>query len=332
MNPLVTVGLPVYNGEKYLSQAIESILCQTYRHFELVISDNASSDGTRDICLGFAAEDSRIHYIRQDMNNGVVSNSNAVCRYARGEYFRWASDDDYTTPDHLEKCVAVLESHPESVAAYTRTVWLEGDTQTERSEGLDIDSHSPVDRFRNCLLQMGRCNVPYGLIRTHALNATRLFGLYVGSDVDLMLELSLYGTFVEIPEPLFFRRLHSSAASQMDEDGLHQHYFPGEEGQLRWDAWIRLRQRLRSVWRAPLPWQQKLRAIAIVSKHFYWDRRLWMAELAAALPFRRRQATAGRTRSSATGTNAADLRSTSGDWLAREARESCEPSHTVGSK
>lgn len=291
MNPLVTVGMPVFDGEQFLAQAIESILGQRYRHFELVISDNASTDKTEAICRKYLALDSRISYHRQPRNLGVVHNSNEVFRSAQGKYFRWASYDDYTTLDHLEKCVDALESCPKAVASFSHTVWIEGDEQSERSENLHVTSDDPVARFANCLAEMSKCNLPYGLIRTKTLRATRLFGDYIGSDIDLMLELSLYGTFVEIPEPLFFRRLHDEAASQLGDVALMQHYFPGQENRFRWDAWSRHRQRAQAILRSPISWRQKMQALAIVGRHFCWDRQRLLAEVRAAAPWHRRKTT-----------------------------------------
>ncbi|MDA0658586.1 MAG: glycosyltransferase [Planctomycetota bacterium] len=289
MNPLVTVGMPVFDGERFLAQAIESVLDQRYRHLQLVISDNASQDSTEAICKKYLALDSRISYLRQPRNLGVVRNSNEVFRAAQGKYFRWASYDDYTTLDHLEQCVDVLESHSEAVATFSHTVWIEGTRESERSENLHVTSDDPVARFSSCLAEMSKCNLPYGLIRTKTLQATRLFGDYIGSDIDLMLELSLYGSFIEIPEPLFFRRLHDEAASRLGDAALRQHYFPGQEDRYRWDAWSRHLQRVQSIFRAPLSWTQKLQALTIIGRHFCWDRERLLGELRAVAPWQHKK-------------------------------------------
>jgi glycosyltransferase involved in cell wall biosynthesis len=92
--PRLTVGLPVYNGEKYLAESLEALLGQSYEDFELIISDNASTDGTADICRRYGEQDSRIRYVRQSRNIGCAPNHNFVVKEARGELFKWASDDD----------------------------------------------------------------------------------------------------------------------------------------------------------------------------------------------------------------------------------------------
>ena len=92
--PMITVGMPVYNGDKYIEQAIESILSQTFGDFEFLISDNASTDRTREICLDYAVSDSRIHYLRNDVNLGAARNYNRLFEIGSAPYFRWMNADD----------------------------------------------------------------------------------------------------------------------------------------------------------------------------------------------------------------------------------------------
>ena len=116
----VSMGMPVYNGERYVAEAIESVLQQTFGDFELVISDNGSTDSTRSICEGYAARDPRVRYFRSDANRGATWNFNRVVELSRGEYFRWAAHDDRIRPEYLERCVAVLDADPEAVLCYTQ--------------------------------------------------------------------------------------------------------------------------------------------------------------------------------------------------------------------
>lgn len=92
--PKVSIGMPVYNGEKYIIKALDSLLSQEFRDFELIISDNASTDRTRDICIEYALRDPRISYIRQDCNIGAISNFKYVLSKSKGEFFMWAAVDD----------------------------------------------------------------------------------------------------------------------------------------------------------------------------------------------------------------------------------------------
>ncbi len=206
--PRVSIGLPVHNGAKYLAAAIESILHQTYGDFELIISDNASSDETADICKGFASSDSRITYFRQDRNIGAGPNHNYCARRASGEYFRWASDDDLIEPEYLARCVAALEADREAVLCHsvTRIIGDKGEALVALLPGLD--SPRPSDRLAAIILKPHWCVDVFGVIRTSALVETNLMSGYFGGDKALLAELALRGRFLRIPEPLFINRDH----------------------------------------------------------------------------------------------------------------------------
>jgi glycosyltransferase involved in cell wall biosynthesis len=120
MKPLVSIGLPVYNGGRYLAEAIESILSQTYRHFELIIRDNASTDDTEQICRRFAALDHRIRYFRNAANLGLSRNFNLTAERASGKYFRWAACDDHIAPEYLARCVEALEADATIVLCHSQ--------------------------------------------------------------------------------------------------------------------------------------------------------------------------------------------------------------------
>src|ERR1043165_2318071 len=121
VTPRVSVGMPVYNGERFLRQAVESILGQTFRDFELIISDNGSTDATQQLCEEFAAADSRVRYIRHDKNRGAIFNWAHVVDAARAPYFKWASANDISAPRLLELCVQCLDTQPAVVVAYGPT-------------------------------------------------------------------------------------------------------------------------------------------------------------------------------------------------------------------
>src|SRR5215831_11779077 len=117
--PRLSIGLAVYNGENFLAQSIEALLGQTYEDFELIISDNASTDGTAGICQRYAKQDSRIRYFRQPRNVGSAPNHNFTIHQARGELFKTASHDDLYARDLLRVCVAALDERPEVVLAHS---------------------------------------------------------------------------------------------------------------------------------------------------------------------------------------------------------------------
>ncbi len=124
--PRLSVGLPVYNGDGFLAQSIEALLGQTYEDFELIISDNASTDGTADICRRYEKQDPRIRYYRQERNIGCAPNHNFVIQQARGELFKTASHDDLYARDLLRLCVDALDEHPQVVLAHSWSAVIDG--------------------------------------------------------------------------------------------------------------------------------------------------------------------------------------------------------------
>jgi glycosyltransferase involved in cell wall biosynthesis len=120
-NPRLGIGLPVFNGENYLEETLVSLLSQTYSDFELIISDNASTDGTGDLCRAYAARDRRIKYYRNSTNIGATQNWYRVFDLSCAEYFAPAAHDDLYAPDYMEKCIAVLQQDPSVVVCYSKT-------------------------------------------------------------------------------------------------------------------------------------------------------------------------------------------------------------------
>jgi len=214
--PRVSIGLPVFNGEKYLAEAIDSILVQTYSDFELIISDNASTDRTPEICQVCAANDARIRYYRNSKNLGASPNFNRVFEWSSGEYFRWAAHDDLIASDFLARCVAVLDQNPETVLCYPKATAID-----ENGMFLDIydprpdtSSPRPHERFRNLILSPHMALQIFGLIRASALRKTSLMGNYPSSDEVLLAELALLGRFYEVPNRLFLTRIHPGQSTK----------------------------------------------------------------------------------------------------------------------
>jgi glycosyltransferase involved in cell wall biosynthesis len=213
--PALTVGLPVYNGEVYLRDAMDALLRQTYTDFELVISDNASTDSTAQICQEYAANDERIRYVRQPENIGAAPNHNVLVSYARGRYFKWASHDDLYAPTLLEACIAALDDHPEAVLAHCADAVIdETGAVVERPPYL-LDTHDPRAAVRlRSLLRCPGGNDFYGVIRTEVLRNVRPHGTYYNADRTFMAGLVLAGPFAHVPETLYFRREHDARASR----------------------------------------------------------------------------------------------------------------------
>jgi glycosyltransferase involved in cell wall biosynthesis len=265
----VSIGLPVFNGEQYLRELLDSLLEQDFEDFELVISDNASTDATADICLRYAREDPRIRYSRADRNLGAAANYNRVFALANGEYFKWAAHDDRYEPTYLRRCVETLDRAPESVVlCYPSTVLIDGAGSVLRGhkDNLDLRAREPHRRLRQFVKHWGLCNVVYGLVRASALEKTQLIEKYVGSDVTLLAELALLGEFWEIPEPLFFRRIHAGCSRQGDltDEEAALWFDPESEGLGMLSPGNRVfLEILGSIARGPLDVGEKLQCLAV---------------------------------------------------------------------
>jgi glycosyltransferase involved in cell wall biosynthesis len=212
----VTIGLPVYNGERYLSEALDSILGQTFRDFVLVVSDNASSDRTVEIVESYAALDDRVVVLRSPANRGAAWNFNRTFEVCRSPYFKWAAADDLMAPTCVERCLDTLTQAPPSVVlAYPRTRLIddEGREIGELVDKLATAPDAPVHaRLRHVVANAVYGNLAFALMRSEALRRTRLHGSFPSSDYVLLAELALVGAFVEVPEYLFLRRDHADAS------------------------------------------------------------------------------------------------------------------------
>ncbi len=195
----VVVGMPVFNGEATLANAIESILGQTFADFKLIISDNASTDATTDICTRFAATDSRIEYIRQETNVGAEANFDLVLKLANSEYFMWAADDDLRSSDFLSLCVSFLDRHPDYIAATCPTRYTGGAPDPVAMGDYSLDDDDTNNNIVNLFDKSGRLRVNsrfYSLFRYHALSSWLLQPKdYLGSDWSLVVQLLRIGKF-----------------------------------------------------------------------------------------------------------------------------------------
>jgi glycosyltransferase involved in cell wall biosynthesis len=223
----VTIGMPVWNGATYVSDSIDSILAQTYDDFELLISDNASSDATAEICLRYDKLDPRIRYVRQQANIGANPNHTYVFRHSTSPYFKWAAHDDMLAPTFLEKCVRVLDSDEGIINCTPDTLLIgEDGSSLQRSthDGVlvdgeniaDLASADVVERFAAAVLHAHSCEQIYGVTRRTALERTLIMPSYVGGNKVLMVQLSLVGRFCLLHEPLFYRRYHKSQGGSKD--------------------------------------------------------------------------------------------------------------------
>jgi glycosyltransferase involved in cell wall biosynthesis len=295
--PRISVGMPVYNGGRYLGRSIDSILGQTVEDLELVISDNASTDRSEDVCRDAAAADPRVRYTRNAQNIGAAANYNAVFHRARAAYFKWTSASDLCEATLLERCAAVLDARPDAVLCYPRTRLFDETTgtMTDYVDGLDLQDDDPVARFIACQKRMRLNNVMNGVVRRDALRRTRLMGSFLSADCCMIVELALHGKFVEVPEFLYYRRMEPQTATRLKSaDEVREHWDPRSRAPITLPGWKMAREYYGAVWRAPLSLAQRARLSAHLLRWTGWARAELAGELHDALTARgRRRARSG---------------------------------------
>lgn len=269
MTPLVSLGLPVYNGANYLREALDCILAQTYRNWEVILSDNGSTDATGAICKEYAARDGRIRYYHHAVNMGASRNFNFTFALARGPLFRWTAHDDLMAPDLVERCVAGLLAHPEAVLCHprTRVIGPSGDLLWEYGVRLRTDSPRVEERYHDLICVDHACFAIFGMIWSSVLRRTPLLGAFVGSDRNLLAELSLHGPFHEIPEYLFYRRDHPHTSTrQFPLASARLAWFKDSPGLARFPTLRRGSEYLLSLARAPLTAGERLACLGTLGK------------------------------------------------------------------
>ncbi|PPS41151.1 glycosyltransferase family 2 protein [Chroococcidiopsis sp. TS-821] len=287
--PRVSIGMPVYNGEVYLEAALNSLLAQTFEDFEIIISDNGSTDKTEDICRAYAAQDRRIRYYRNEQNLGAGWNFNRVLELSTGEFFRWACHDDVCAPELLAQCVAVLDAHPEVVLAYPKTIVINeyGQEIEKYVDGFNLRSPKPHKRFAQYqkLVRHGHgCHPIFGLIRTDVLKSTAWMGSYPSSDLVLLGELTLKGEFYEIPEYLFLKRDHPNTSVRAHKAFRKRlaWYDPNKKGQLYLTRWKWFSEYIAAIKRAQITSQEKFLCFLQMRRWLMWNLAFLLKDLLKA--------------------------------------------------
>lgn len=274
----VSIGLPVYNGEKYLAEALDSLLAQTFADFEVIISDNASTDRTREICCRYRTRDSRIRYFRNEENHGIAWNHNNAFSLAKGQYFQWIGHDDVLAPQYLERCVAILDNDPSVVLCYSQAKGLDEygncfDDPLQRR--MATDSPNRLERFRDLVGIEHSSLAIFGVMRSEVLKKSVLLGYFPSADRVLLAQLGLFGCLYQIPEPLFYRRVHPQQSLQLRRHVRALMFDPQREGSIILPRWEMFGGYFTCIKKAPIGRYEQLLCYLLVTKAL----KLWWREM-----------------------------------------------------
>lgn len=280
----VSIGVPAYNGEKYLAGALDSLLAQSFKDFEIVISDNASTDRTHEICQAYQIKDPRIRYFRSDRNLGAAWNHNRVVQLSSAPLFKWAACDDLHEPLFLERCVDALYKDPSVVLSHTYVKMIDGKGEPLRYDGqracfldrsggrvpLPDRSHiaeatEPEVRFRDVLTHAWWCVQCFGVMRRDAFLRTAGHGNYWGADKVFLAELALQGRFHQVLEQLFLQRIHEDCSfGKKDIHELEEHM--DTAGSQRFYHFLMLKDYLKLALTADLNIRQRIHCLASLAR------------------------------------------------------------------
>ena len=275
---MITIGLPVYNGQKFLQAAIDSHLSQSYGDFELVISDNGSTDATEEICRRYAAQDDRISYLRAPVNRGILWNHRRVLE-GLGEatpYFRWAGADDVLEPGLLAAMVEVLRSRPEveAVMPATKNIDEAGAIIRSMERTLNLESAVAYERARQILLANYQHVIAYGLLRAPSLRRMRTGPDYIGWDPVFIWELALRGRIFQLEQLALLRRFHPGSISRVKTAReMRKWVEPDARAGMNFPHWTWAYERARALLATSLPSREKLRISLLLLRATSWQRK-----------------------------------------------------------
>ena len=275
---MITIGLPVYNGQKVLQAAIDSHLSQSYGDFALVISDNGSTDATEEICRRYAAQDDRISYLRSPVNRGILWNHRRVLE-GLGEatpYFRWAGADDVLEPGLLAAMVEVLRSRPEveAVMPATKNIDEAGAIIRSMERTLNLESAVPYERARQILLANYQHVIAYGLLRAPSVRRMRTGPDYIGWDPVFIWELALRGRIFQLEQLALLRRVQPGSISRVKTAGeMRKWVEPDARAGMNFPHWTWAYERARALLATSLPSREKLRISLLLLRATSWQRK-----------------------------------------------------------
>ena len=259
--PRVVIGVPVYNGENYLRQALESIENQTFTDFKVIISDNASTDSTPAICREFVERDSRFTYYRQPENIGGAPNFNFAFQPGSSPYFKWAAHDDVMAPDYLRQCVERLDADPSLSMVHSRstTIDKQGNPIGTYDRELRLNGEKPSDRFWRILWVVHYTEV-FGVMRSDMIANTQMHPSVVGSDRHFMTEMVLQGDIGYVEDYLFLRRHHpeSFCNALKNNQARLQWFDPKAKASTLFASPRKFKEYIISIFRIEMPWHQRV--------------------------------------------------------------------------
>jgi glycosyltransferase involved in cell wall biosynthesis len=270
--------MPVYNGEKHIGETIDSILNQTFTDFQLLISDNGSTDQTGRICQEYAKCDSRIIYYRQQENLGMAGNFNFVVQPNGADFFKWAAHDDPLKPDYLLKCVELLDANRALAMAHCPSNRIDDNGNwLEVYQDLGLASARVSERFWRVLWTINIYEI-YGVIRSEIIERTSPVGTFFGSERNRLAEVLLQGNIGYLKEPLFSRRdhegsltaFHISSSESGDFDAKQLAHAPKAKMSSLQVALLKLGEYCKSIFKYPMPINERLACLAVL---FEWGAR-----------------------------------------------------------
>jgi glycosyltransferase involved in cell wall biosynthesis len=278
--PLISVGLPVYNGETYIAGAIEAHLAQTITDFELIISDNASTDNTQAICLAYARQDARVRYFRSDTNRGLTWNHRRTLELSRGEYFRWAAADDVPEPNLMACHLELMQHDPCIVVCVpaTKNVDALGNVTAVVTSTLHLVDEGPLERAKAVLTRNFQFVYPQGLMRRSVLSGLRIRWNHYGWDMIALLQLALAGRIAQPEGAWLHRRLHAKQASILQRNAREagRAMEPTFSSRLVFPHWRWQMVRMVVTFESQLSPREKLALFVYLVRYSWWGRaKLW---------------------------------------------------------
>lgn len=231
---MISIGLPVYNGERFLRTKLDSILSQTYENFELIVSNNGSTDKTHEICNEYELKDNRIKYFSHEKNNDAFWNYNFVLNQASCDYFMWTSVDDVLLPTFIEKNLNILEKNKTCVASISKIETYESENDGKLFNPTDLKHYESVKKIRNKIrprsvfsitgnfdkksrlyLKKSSCYVFYSIFKTDVIKKSFFYDPFLGDDWAIFLNVLKYGDLLVTDEILMYQYEHGLSGRGM---------------------------------------------------------------------------------------------------------------------